>query len=162
MHLCTLLNDPTVTWLWHYSCHKLMIDDNLRVCYNQWSSVINEQGGQSANRKACLEVLPCQSPHPFLLFQVPVNLTEAGGFGRFPSSADYSLPHPQARPNRCQVGSLASLQPGHRPVHYQNLTGIVSSGGEASPYSVSSELYKHVLPQYFMAGRPSSRGSVLV
>lgn len=34
--------------------------------------------------------------------------------------------------------------------------------GEASPYSVSSELYKHVLPQYFQFGRPSSRGSVLV
>ena len=30
--------------------------------------------------------------------------------------------------------------------------------GEASPYSVSSELYKHVLPQYFH----TSRGSVLV
>lgn len=34
--------------------------------------------------------------------------------------------------------------------------------GEASPYSVSSELYKHVLPQYFQFNRPSSRGSVLV
>jgi hypothetical protein len=42
--------------------------------------------------------------------------------------------------------------------------------GEASPYSVSSELYKHVLPpQYFPlsgggggSGRPGSRGSVLV
>ena len=35
--------------------------------------------------------------------------------------------------------------------------------GEASPYSVSSELYKHVLPQYFQFNRrPTSRGSVLV
>ncbi len=39
--------------------------------------------------------------------------------------------------------------------------------GEASPYSVSSELYKHVLPpQYFplssSGGRTGSRGSVLV
>ena len=34
--------------------------------------------------------------------------------------------------------------------------------GDASPYSVSSELYKHVLPQYFQFSRPTSRGSVLV
>ena len=34
--------------------------------------------------------------------------------------------------------------------------------GEVSPYSVSYELYKHVLPQYFQLGRPTSRGSVLV
>lgn len=34
--------------------------------------------------------------------------------------------------------------------------------GEASPYSVSSELYRHVLPQYFQFSRPASRGSVLV
>ena len=37
-----------------------------------------------------------------------------------------------------------------------------SAPGEASPYSVSSELYKHVMPQYFHFSRPASRGSVLV
>ena len=40
--------------------------------------------------------------------------------------------------------------------HYSTVGG--AQPGEASPYSVSSELYKHVLPQYFH----NSRGSVLV
>jgi len=44
--------------------------------------------------------------------------------------------------------------------HYQYTT--MAQPGEASPYSVSSELYKHVLPQYFQFNRPKSRGSVLV
>ena len=52
------------------------------------------------------------------------------------------------------------------PDYEYSAPGVPGSGygGEASPYSVSSELYKHVLPQYFplSAGRPASRGSVLV
>ena len=34
--------------------------------------------------------------------------------------------------------------------------------GEASPYSVSSELYKHVLPQYYSGGGTDGNKSVLV
>jgi len=53
-----------------------------------------------------------------------------------------------------------------RPV-YSNAVGpsyqyTMAQPGDASPYSVSSELYKHVLPQYFQFSRPKSRGSVLV
>ena len=44
----------------------------------------------------------------------------------------------------------------HHQYHYSSVCG--ATPGEASPYSVSSELYKHVLPQYFH----NSRGSVLV
>jgi len=60
--------------------------------------------------------------------------------------------------------------PGHRRVrpsghpslpsyHYQYSTVSQAGPGEASPYSVSSELYKHVLPQYFQFGTKDSRGS---
>ena len=45
---------------------------------------------------------------------------------------------------------------------YQQYQYTMAMPGEASPYSVSSELYKHVLPHNFQLGRPTSRGSVLV
>lgn len=45
---------------------------------------------------------------------------------------------------------------------YQQYQYTMAQPGDASPYSVSSELYKHVLPQYFQFSRPKSRGSVLV
>ena len=43
--------------------------------------------------------------------------------------------------------------------HYQYSTVAQAAPGEASPYSVSSELYKHVLPGYYSQ---TSGGSVLV
>ena len=47
--------------------------------------------------------------------------------------------------------------------HYQYSTVAQAAPGEASPYSVSSELYKHVLPGYFGFSTSNSRaGSVLV
>ena len=46
--------------------------------------------------------------------------------------------------------------------HYQYSTVAQAMPGEASPYSVSSELYKHVLPGYFSHTTNSRAGSVLV
>ena len=43
--------------------------------------------------------------------------------------------------------------------HYQYSTVAQAAPGEASPYSVSSELYKHVLPGYFQFNTSNSRGS---
>ena len=60
----------------------------------------------------------------------------------------------EATPSR-RVRPTAYLAP-PAPQHLQQYH--YSTPGEASPYSVSSELYKHVLPQYFH----NSRGSVLV
>eukprot|EP00092_Neocalanus_flemingeri_P033201 GFUD01036107.1.p1 GENE.GFUD01036107.1~~GFUD01036107.1.p1 ORF type:complete len:407 (-),score=55.69 GFUD01036107.1:549-1769(-) len=96
------------------------------------------------------------------------------------------------RHNSAKPASMASLQSGHvydpklqgrfysdltptrtqqrvRPLYtnnegppYQQYQYTMAQPGDASPYSVSSELYKHVLPQYFQFSRPKSRGSVLV
>ena len=62
---------------------------------------------------------------------------------------------PEVTPNR---RVRPSVRPSVTPHQYQYSTVAQAGPGEASPYSVSSELYKHVLPQYLH----SSRGSVLV
>jgi len=59
------------------------------------------------------------------------------------------------RPPRVQYPDYEYTTPGEA-AHYN------AKEGEASPYSVSSELYKHVMPQYFQFSRSTSRGSVLV
>jgi hypothetical protein len=81
--------------------------------------------------------------------------------------------HPAARwhSQDRQQGQQTSSRPGSRvrplysreePGSYRQYQYTSPGPGEASPYSVSSELYKHVLPQYFQFSRPHSRGSVLV
>ncbi len=78
-------------------------------------------------------------------------------------------PPPPPRYTNCDNGGARSRPP-PPPVYpdyeYSAPGGVGGNTGcgEASPYSVSSELYKHVLPQYFplSVGRPGSRGSVLV
>lgn len=79
-------------------------------------------------------------------------------------------PHPGRWPSQERAGQ-AGARPGARvrplysreePGSYRQYQYTSPGPGEASPYSVSSELYKHVLPQYFQFSRPHSRGSVLV
>lgn len=80
--------------------------------------------------------------------------------------------HPASLHTHWQQGSAASSasrsQGRVRPLYSREDPGSYQqyqyspAPGEASPYSVSSELYKHVLPQYFQFSRPQSRGSVLV
>ena len=55
-------------------------------------------------------------------------------------------------------------QPAPQYQHYQYSTVAQAVPGEASPYSVSSELYKHILPGYyqFPTNTNNSGGSVLV
>ena len=85
--------------------------------------------------------------------------------GRFSGAVQ---PPPPPRYTNCDNGGARSRPP--PPVYpdyeYSAPGGVGGNSGcgEASPYSVSSELYKHVLPQYFplSVGRPGSRGSVLV
>jgi hypothetical protein len=55
------------------------------------------------------------------------------------------------------IGGVAGIRP-----QYNNYPDYeYSTPGEASPYSVSSELYKHVLPQYYKYGNDPNN-SVLV
>ena len=153
----------------------------------------------------------------FLMFQVPVSLTEAPSWARFstPSVADYTSPLPKQewqtadshssghtnissplviRHNSSKPASMTSLHSSHiydaklqgrfysdlmptrsqqrvRPLYSNNEVQVspyphyqytMAQPGDTSPYSVSSELYKHVLPQYFQFSQPKSRGSVLV
>ena len=74
-------------------------------------------------------------------------------------------------PSRFYSSDRARGQARVRPVYsregegggsYRQYQYTSAQPGDASPYSVSSELYKHVLPQYFQFSRPTSRGSVLV
>ena len=62
-----------------------------------------------------------------------------------------------ATPSR-RVRPSQQLPPPPPLLQYQYSTVPSAREGEASPYSVSSELYKHVLPQYWS----NTRGSVLV
>jgi len=69
--------------------------------------------------------------------------------------------HSDLTPTRTQQ-RIRPLYPNTEAHPYPQYQYTMAHQGEASPYSVSSELYKHVLPQYFQLGRPTSRGSVLV
>ena len=72
--------------------------------------------------------------------------------GRFYSDITPKRSNQRVRPLYTKTGC--------EPYHQYQYT--MAMPGEASPYSVSSELYKHVLPHNFQLGRPTSRGSVLV
>ena len=58
----------------------------------------------------------------------------------------------------CQATPSRRVRPSPPLLQYQ-YSSVSDRPGEASPYSVSSELYKHVLPQYWSNSRG---GSVLV
>ena len=89
--------------------------------------------------------------------------------GRCSAGGGIAPPPAPPRYSNCDTGGRTRLPP-PPPVYpdYEYTAPGGCGGGEASPYSVSSELYKHhVLPQQYFplsggGGRPGSRGSVLV
>ena len=125
-------------WATHYAAPSLQTEYACPLAKPEWRGDSRSSLGPAGS-----PLVPRRPPHP-------PSVASLHSSGRFYSGE-------RARAGR--VRPAYGREEGGSYRHYQYST---AQPGDASPYSVSSELYRAVLPQYFQFHRPNSRGSVLV